>query len=347
MTKIPAILFLALTFAAPSIVQAQNTNSAQHPNPGKPERAWFKEFPDTDFKKTSIKFDTIVTDGPKRDQIPPIHNPKYIDAKDDTELGKLEPVLSVVINGDARAYPLRIMLWHEIVNDTIGGVPVLVSYCPLCNSGVVFDRRVGDKTLTFGNTGRIRHFDMVMYDQQTESWWQQFLGEAIVGDLTGHSMKLLPARLESLEKFLERAPNGKLLVPNNVRARPYGRSPYQGMERAGAFSPFAQYDLPRGVAAMDRVVIVGNEAWKVQDIRDKKRLTQGDLIFTWEPGQNSLHDHQIIAKGRDVGNVIVKKKTASGEEDFPYDLTFAFAFKAFRPDGTFHVDLTGLPKPPK
>lgn len=307
-----------------------------------PERAWLKEFPDTNFKKTSISFSTIITDGPKRDQIPPIHNPKYIAAADDTELGPLEPVIGVIINGDAKAFPLRILLWHEIVNDTIGGMPVLVSYCPLCNSGVVFDRRVAGKTLTFGNTGRIRHFDMVMYDQQTESWWQQFLGEAIVGDLTGQQMKLVPARLESFEKFKQRAPKGKLLIPDNARARPYGRSPYEGMESSSG-GAFARYELPRGVATMDRVVVIGNEAWKLQDIRNVKKLVQGDLTFTWTPGQNSIHDRQVIASGRDVGNVVVTKKTADGEVEFPYDVTFAFAFKAFRPDGKFHVDLKGLP----
>ncbi len=83
-------------------------------------------------------------------------------------------MISIDLNGDAGAYPLRILLWHEIVNDVVDGVPVLVSYCPLCNSGVVFDRRIEGKTLSFGNTGRIRYFDMLMYDHQTESWWQQF-----------------------------------------------------------------------------------------------------------------------------------------------------------------------------
>lgn len=121
-------------------------------------------------------------------------------------IGLKEPVLSIGINGDFRAYPLRILLWHEIVNDTVGGVPILVSYCPLCNSGVIFDRRVDGEVLRFGNTGRIRHFDMVMYDHNPESRWQQFLGEAIVGDMTGTRMKALPARLESLKNFIARAP---------------------------------------------------------------------------------------------------------------------------------------------
>ena len=167
--------------------------------------AWRSEFPKTDFAKTVIEFAEITDDGNTRDSIPPVFEPVYLPAAEVTDVGPLEPVLSIGINGDFRAYPLRILLWHEIVNEVIGGVPVLVSYCPLCNSGVVFDRRLGDRTLEFGNTGRIRHMDMVMYDHATESWWQQFTGEAIIGELAGQLLTVLPARLESLQKFRARA----------------------------------------------------------------------------------------------------------------------------------------------
>ena len=249
-------------------------------------------------------------------------------------------MLSIGINGDFRAYPLRILLWHEIVNETIGGEPVLISYCPLCNSGVVFDRRVDGQVLEFGNTGRLRHKDMVMYDKQTESWWQQFTGEAMIGALTGRTMKPLPARLESLENFRKRAPNGKVLVPEDDRARPYGASPYVGMDsrelpRAIARLNFP-YDLPDGVRALERVVVVGEEAWTLAKLREAKRIEANDLVLTWEAGQNSIHDTQLIFRGRDVGNVIVQRRTDDGLEDVPYDVSFAFAFSAFVPDGTLH-----------
>ena len=146
---------------------------------------WRQEFPHTDFTRRSIDLAEIVTDGPTRDSIPPIDEPRFVDVAKPGQIGAFEPVVSVVLNCDARAYPLRILLWHEIVNDVVGGVPILVSYCPLCNSAVVFDRRANGRVLEFGNTGRIRHYDMVMYDRATESWWQQFLGEAIIGEMTG------------------------------------------------------------------------------------------------------------------------------------------------------------------
>lgn len=299
--------------------------------------AWQRDFPLTDFETRSIELSEIDDDGNTRDSIPPVRAPIYVDADKATDIGPLEPVLSIGINGDFRAYPLRILLWHEIVNEDIGGVPVLISYCPLCNSGVVFDRRVSGQVLDFGNTGRLRHKDMVMYDKQTESWWQQFTGQAMIGALTGKSMKPLAARLESLEKFRSRAPNGKVLIPENVRARPYGASPYEGMDsptlpRAVARINFP-YELPEGVRALERVVIVGEEAWTVAKLRAAKRIEADKLILTWEAGQNSIHDKQLISQGRDVGNVIVQRQTENGLEDVPYDVSFAFAFSAFVPDG--------------
>ncbi|MCH8184108.1 MAG: DUF3179 domain-containing protein [Proteobacteria bacterium] len=298
---------------------------------------WVGEFPKTDFSKTNIDLGEIVSGGPRRDTIPPIFEPKYIPIKDANDIGETEPVISVIINGDARAYPLRILLWHEIVNDTIGGVPVLVSYCPLCNSGVVFDRRVGGKTLVFGNTGRLRRFNMVMYDRQTESWWQQFEGDSIIGELTGQRMDLIPARLESVAKFRERAPDGLLLVPENDRARNYGLTPY---ERFEARTPRAvtRYGLPEGIRPMQRVVVVGEEAWTLGLLRERKRHVAGNLVFTWEPGQNSIHDKQVIAEGRDVGNVVVQRDVDGKLEDVPYDVAFAFAFRAFNPNGTIHQE---------
>ena len=234
----------------------------------------------------------------------------------------------------------RALRFDEIVNETIGGTPVLITYCPLCNSGLVFDRRVGDRLLEFGNTGRLRHRDMVMYDLETESWWQQFTGEAIIGELSGETMKILPARLESLQRFRERAPGGQVLVPNDEGARPYGASPYVGMDtqqipRALAAIHYP-YPLPDEVAPLDRVIVVGDEAWTLDRLRRETPLETGDLVLTWEAGQNSIHDQQLIFRGRDVGNVVVQKKTPDGAEDVPYDVVFAFSFRAFVPDGTLH-----------
>ena len=297
---------------------------------------WRGEFPRTDIARHSMAYDEIVFDGARRDSIPPISARKFVDAASVRDIGPFEPVLSLIIDGDARAYPLQILLWHEIVNDIVGGVPVLISYCPLCNSGIVFDRRLDGRTLEFGNTGRIRHFDMVMYDIASESWWQQFGGIAIMGTLTGKALKPLPSRLESLARFRQQAPAGRLFVPDDADARPYGITPYVDMETTPAPRRRFPYPLPPGVETLSRVVIVGEVAWPLDRVRQQRRLEHDDLIIEWEPGQNSIHDTQVIAFGRDVGNVTVRRRTGAGLVDVPYDVTFAFA--AFVPGGILHRD---------
>jgi Protein of unknown function (DUF3179) len=130
-----------------------------------------------------------------------------------------------------RAYPLQIPVWHEIVNDTLGDRPIAVTYCPLCNSSLVFDRRVGDRTLTFGTTGNLRRSDLVMWDRQTESWWQQLSAEAVVGELTGTRLKVLPSQTLSWADFKRIHPGGDVLSRDTGVTRDYGSNPYQGYDR--------------------------------------------------------------------------------------------------------------------
>ena len=298
---------------------------------------WRFEWPNTDFTKASVDFDEILSGGPPKDGIPSIDAPKFVPVAEVTDLGPQEPVIGLVIDGDARAYPLRILTWHEIANDVVGGVPVAVTYCPLCNSAVVYDRRVDGVATEFGVSGKLRNSDMVMYDRNTESWWQQFLGVGIVGEQTGKELRLLPSRLESWEKFAARHPDGQVLVPSNPNLRPYGDNPYVGYD--GARQPFLYSgDYPEGTAPMARVVAVGDQAWALELLRETGRIEAGDLVLTWEAGQNSALDTRAIAEGRDVGNVVVQRQGGDGPEDVAYDLTFAFVFHAFRPDGTLHIE---------
>ena len=219
----------------------------------------------------------------------------------------------------------------------MAGDPLLITYCPLCGSGIAYERTFGDAGVEFGTTGKLYNSNLVMYDRATDTYWSQISGQAIIGELTGRQMKLVPARLESLARFIERAPDGKLLVPNNAGARPYGATPYEYMD-SSAPPVFARYKLPRGVSSMDRVVVIGNQAWPVKLVAARKSVRAGDLVLTWVPGQNSIHDQRRISKGRDVGNIIVQKSRGGRLVDVPYDVAFAFAFKAFRPDGTLHLN---------
>ncbi len=297
---------------------------------------WAGEWPNTDFSRHSVDLAEIMSGGPPKDGIPSIDDPRFVPVSEVTDLADTEPVIGVTVNGEARAYPLGIITRHEIVNDTIGGVPVTVTYCPLCNSSIVFDRRVDGQVLDFGTTGKLRNSDLVMYDRQTESWWQQFLGEAIVGKMTGKTLKMLPSRQESFARFRARAPNGKVLVSNRPFRR-YGINPYVGYDSA-RFPFLFRGDLPEGIAPMVRVVAVGGEAWSLPLLRKKGTIIQGDLVLSWEAGQNSALDTRVIRRGRDVGNVVVQRRNGDGFEDVVHDVTFAFVFHAFHPEGVIHTD---------
>ena len=296
---------------------------------------WKAEWPRTDFAKTSIEFDSVLSGGPPKDGIPSIDDPQFVPLAKYVPDAETEPVIAFAHKGDARAYPLRVLIWHEIVNDTVGGMPVSVTYCPLCNSAIAFDRRVGDRVLDFGTTGKLRNSDMVMYDRQTESWWQQFTGTGIVGELTGTELRMLPARVESLASFRARHPDGRVLVPNNRNMRPYGNNPYVGYDTASR--PFLyRGTMPEGIKPLAYVVKVGDQAWALDLLREKKRIEAGDLVLTWTPGKNSALDDSEIAAGRDIGNVVVQRKTFQGLADEVHDLTFAFVFHAFIEGGVLH-----------
>ena len=298
---------------------------------------WTSEWGETDFSRSAVPFDEIFSGGVPKDGIPAIDEPLFAAAAEVGELAGTEPVISVLIGGEQRAYPLQILIWHEIVNDTVGGVPVAVTFCPLCNSAVVYDRRVGDAVLDFGTTGKLRNSDLVMYDRQTESWWQQFTGEGIVGVHTGAQLERLPSRVESFARFTGRAgADARVLVPQNEGARAYGVNPYARYDSAAR--PFLyRGDLPQGIAPLARVVVVDGEAWSLDLIREAGRYERGDLVITWEAGQNSALDDRTIARGRDIGNVVVQRAGAGGPEDVPHDISFAFAFHAFHPEAPIHT----------
>lgn len=296
-------------------------------------QAWRDAWPRTDFRLHSVPLLEIHAGGPGKDGIPAIDKPRFVPVAQYRGGDPAEPVVGLVVGAEARAYPLRVLIWHEIVNDDLGGVPVAVTYCPLCNTSIVFDRRAAGRVLDFGTTGMLRHSDLVMYDRQTQSWWQQYGGDAIVGELTGRSLAVLPSRLESLASFRERAPNGLVLVPTDPTARDYGANPYVGYDRAA--TPFLfQGGLPKGIEPMMRVVAVGSTAWTLPLIRAKGVIEYDGLVLRWSGTQRSALDAARIEQGRDVGGVTV---TRAGQ-DAPHVTTFAFAFFAFHRDGVVFTE---------
>ncbi|MGE0559397.1 MAG: DUF3179 domain-containing protein [Burkholderiales bacterium] len=217
--------------------------------------AWKAEWPRTDFSRHTVNLDEIMSGGPPKDGIPPIDRPRFISPPDAARwLDPREPVIVFEHRGDARAYPLQILMFHEIVNDTVAGAPVAITFCPLCNASIVFDRNVRGTTLDFGTTGKLRKSDLVMYDRQTESWWQQFTGKGIVGHHSGVTLNQLPSAISAFADFRSAYPRGKVLSRETGHDRPYGRNPYRGYDRIGD-QPFLFKDPvdPR-LPAMERVL---------------------------------------------------------------------------------------------
>jgi len=311
------IVFATLVVLTPSIAQA---DPAQ----------WTLEGWRTDFTKSSIQFDEIASGGPPRDGIPSIDVPAFATASAVEDIDDREPVIMFPLEGSSRAYPLRVLIWHEIANDVVDGVPVAVTYCPLCNAAIVFDRRVGERTLEFGTSGKLRHSDLVMYDRQTESWWQQFSGEAIVGELTGAKLKLLPSRIVSFGAFRSEYPDGQVLIPNDASFRDYGRNPYVSYDTASA--PFLyRGDLPADVPAMAHVVVVRTQTAPIIVTLARIRagaFEQDGYRITFEGDVASALDDAAIARGRELASVRVTKDG----KDVVHDVTFAFVAHAFHPD---------------
>ncbi|SOE08859.1 uncharacterized protein DUF3179 [Hoeflea halophila] len=295
-----------------------------------PDR-WRSEGWKTDFSQFAIDFDSIMSGGPPRDGIPSIDDPAFLPVSEASGLDPKEPVMALTIDGQARAYPLRIMIWHEIVNDTLAGRPIAVTYCPLCNAAIVFDRVVDGAETTFGTTGKLRNSDLVMYDRETESWWQQFTGEAITGARTGTQLEIIPSQLISWQDFKDRHPGGEVLVPNNPGFRDYGRNPYAGYDSSAV--PFLyRGPMPEGISPLSYVVLVRDGpkpmAVALDRLRREGSVEHNGIDIAWVPGVRSVLDTANIGEGREIGSVSV---TRDGEV-VAHELTFAFVVHAFLPD---------------
>lgn len=293
---------------------------------------WDVEWPNTDFSRAAIPFVEVLSGGPPKDGIPAIDDPVFVPAQNDQLLPDDEPVITVLIDGFApRAYPIRYLTWHEIVNDRFGDRPVSVTFCPLCNSAIVFDGQYEDQELTFGVSGKLRNSDMVMYDRQTESWWQQFTGQGIVGALTGAELTILPSWMESWESFKAAHPEGLVMARPDRFRRPYGNNPYAGYDSLPRPFLYNGEAPPHGIEPLARVIKVGTRAWPMTRIAATGTLTEGGVTISWEAGQASALDGERISGSRDVGQIRVYD--ADTGLSLVHDVTFAFAFHAFHPEG--------------
>ena len=261
--------------------------------------------------------------GVPRDGIPSIDDPEFETvAEADAWLTPFDPLMVFEHNGIVKGYPLQILLWHEIVNDTIGDLPILVTYCPLCNTAVVSSRRIDGTVYDFGTSGLLRGSNLVMYDRQTESWWQQFTGEALVGDMIGTTLEFFPSFHIAWAQFKEEYPGGLVLSRDTGYAPPYGTTPYFFRDygvRSG--SVYGTGDTDPRLPAYERVsaaTIGGSdvaypfsvlrEQGVVNDVIEGKAIV---VFFNQDP--LSVQDQEKIEESRQVGATGVFEANVEGK----------------------------------
>lgn len=284
----------------------------------------------TNFCLHNVDYREILSGGPPPDGIPPIDNPTFDTlAEGDEWLSDNHPVISLVVGDEARAYPLGILTRHEIANDEIAGTPVAVTFCPLCNAAIVFNREVDGQVLRFGVSGNLRNSDLIMWDDKTLSWWQQFTGQAIVGEMTGTQLEILPAQIVDWENFKTAHPDGVVLSSDG---RNYDVNPYTGYDTST--QPFLFRDKSGQPAAVDprlpaleRVLgyAAGDEAvaYPLSTIAEAGIIADTidgqEVVVFYEPGAASALDGSVISESREVGSAAMFVPEVDGQT-----LTFSY-----------------------
>jgi len=276
----------------------------------------------TDFSKHSVPYSEILSGGPPKDGIPALKDPNYVSVSEaDAWLKPKEPVILVQVEEEAKAYPIQILIWHEIANDTVGGEPLVVTFCPLCNTAIAFKRTVNDKVFDFGTTGRLRYSNLIMYDRQTETWWQQATGEAIAGELTGEQLEFYPATIISWEDFKTSYLDGKVLSRETGYPRNYGRNPYVGYDDVDNppflyRGPITPDQLPPVARVLtidlngDAVAYPYETLAKVSVVNDS--VGGEAIVIIWQTGTASPLDNTTTS-GRDVGTAAAFSRIADGQ----------------------------------
>jgi hypothetical protein len=273
----------------------------------------------TNFCKHSVDLSEIFTGNPVPDGIPAIDNPVFESVEDADEwLAADWPVMFFELDGDVRAYPLAILIWHEIVNDVVAGEPVMITFCPLCNATIAFSRTLPDgQVLDFGTSGNLRNSDLIMYDRQTFSWWQQFTGEAIVGDKTGTSLEILPSQIIAWSEFRASHPDGKVLSRDTGAIRDYGVNPYAGYDSINS-SPFFPVEggderllpMERVVAVEFGEVTIAYPFTLLKDVRVVNDEIEGrTIVIFWQAGTISAFGNN----GPDTGSTGVFSREVEGQ----------------------------------
>ena len=272
--------------------------------------------------KALIPVDDIKKGGPPRDGIPSLDNPKFVTADAATYLKGGDRVLAISINGIAHAYPIRILNYHEIVNDVIGGTAVVVTYCPLCGSGAAFEATIKGRKYQFGVSGLLYNSDVLMYDRETKSLWSQLMIQAVTGPMKGTRLQQLPLSHTSWQEWVERHPDTRVLSNKTGYSRNYRVDPYPNYGRdGGLYFPVTHSSnkYPRKEIVMGLEIDGRFKAYPFEEL--KQGASRFDDEFAGETFSIEFDANHRTAR-------VVK---ADGSE-IPTITAFWFAWYAFHPE---------------
>ncbi len=263
----------------------------------------------------------ILSGGPPKDGIPAIDRPKFVKAGE-ARMSPGDRILGVERNGEAKAYPVRILNWHEVVNDSVGGTAVAVTYCPLCGSGVTFDRTVQDKERSFGVSGLLYNSDVLLYDRETNSLWSQILGKAVTGPAKGAKLALVPTAHTSWADWVARHPDTLVLSEDTGFTRDYARDPYAGYD----VNPVILFPVANSSSRFDnKEVVLGLDL-----DGSRKAYPFGELAKTEGVIVDKLAGRDIRVS-YDAQHRTARVHDKDGKE-LPSVMTYWFAWYAFYPE---------------
>ncbi len=320
----------------------------------------------TNGQKHIIPLEKIKSGGPPKDGIPSIDTPEFTEASQEYHVSDSDTVLGLEINGDVRAYPLSILVWHEIVNDNVGGVPVAVTYCPLCFTNQVFERMIDGQEVEFGTSGKLYNSNLVMYDRLTNSYWSQALGKAIVGELTGYELSTIPFDVIRWGDWKSLHPDSVVLTTNTGHIRAYGVDPYGnyytetrilfpventddrmhpkeiilGFNDGDVYKAYKQQDVESAVIINDQ--INNNPIFLVslypENARAFERNVDGKVLeFFFKDG--SIIDKETNSEWNYDGVAISGALVGTELNRIPFNPGFWFEWIAFHPDTDVYVGL--------
>ena len=268
----------------------------------------------------------IRSGGPPKDGIPSIDSPRFVSVREaDGWIEDNELVLAINYKGVKRVYPLQILVWHEIVNETIAGDPILITYCPLCGSGIAFERMINGTAVEFGTSGKLYNSNLVMYDRKTDTYWTQIDGRAITGELTGMKLKAVSIDTVVWRDWKKEHPDSEVLSNETGFSRSYGRDPY-GSYYEDSFLMFPVANEDKRVHP--KTVIFGIEVNGAYKAYREDDLLKNPVI------EDTVNGVKIrVTRSRDGTVRIMNLET---DEEIVKERDFWFAWYAFHPETSLY-----------